>query len=246
MTGVRLRALLTALIGLAVVAASACLDRPAARPDRGRAPGATSVSVRASDGVTLNGRLWTRDPRRIVIYLHEYRDNQTTWWPAAEQGATADPSALTLDFRGHGTSEGDPDDVGGVARDADAAIAFAREHGYDRAVIVGSGMGATAGIIAASNQPRVAVLALSAPSEFADLRADQAIGGLASRIALMASEGDLSARESIAEFRKRATIPASRVVVLKGIDHGEALLTGDQAPDGMSAFRRLLAELWAP
>lgn len=245
MTGARVRTLLLALLGLSVLAGAACLDRPAGRPDRGRAPGATSVSVRASDGVMLNGRLWARDPRRIVIYLHEYRDNQTTWWPTAEQGAATDPSALTLDLRGHGTSEGDAEDVGGVARDADAAIAFAQERGYDRAVIVGAGMGATAGIIAAANEPRVGVLALSAASEFADLRADEAIAGLGSRVALMASEGDLSARESIAEFRKRATIPASRVVVLKGIDHGEALLTGDQARDAVNSFRRLLAELWA-
>jgi pimeloyl-ACP methyl ester carboxylesterase len=243
-TQVRARSLLITLASLAALIGAACLDRPAGRPDRGRAPGATSVSFRTPDGLTLNGRLWARDPKRVVIYLHEYRGSQTTWWPAAEEGTAGDPSALTLDFRGHGTSDGSAEDIAGVALDAEAAIAFARDRGYDRAVIVGSGMGATAGIIAAADEARVAVLGLSAPSEFSELRADAAIASLAPRVALMASEGDLSARESIADFRARAAIPASRVVVVQGIDHGEALLRGEQGRQAMTAFRRLLSELW--
>lgn len=235
---------LAGLAGLGVMLGLSCLDRPPAQPDRGNAPGATAVAFRAEDGVTLNGSLWARDPRRAVIYLHEYRDDQSAWWPTAEQGTSTDPSALTVDFRGHGTSEGSAEDVRAIPRDARAALAFARERGYQRVVLVGAGMGAAAAMIAAADDPTVGVLGLSAPSEFAGIRAIDVVRGLERRVALLASDGDLSARHSVEQFRIRAAIPAARVVMFKGIDHGVALLTGDRRREAMPAFRRLLGELW--
>ena len=251
MTGARIgsrsqRTLLIAVTVIGTMLGFACLDRPTVKPDRGNAPGATAVSFRTSDGVMLNARLWARDPRRIVIYLHEYRGNQTTWWPTAEEGGATDPSALTLDFRGHGTSEGSADDVTAMPQDALAALAFAQERGYQRIVIVGAGMGAAAGIVAAADDSAIGVLGLSAPSEFADIDAVGAIHHLEQRVALLASEGDLSARQSIHDFRLHAAIPSARIVMLKGIDHGETLLTGERRREATAAFRRLLAELWRP
>ncbi|MGE3857968.1 MAG: alpha/beta hydrolase, partial [Dehalococcoidia bacterium] len=179
MAAARVRALLVALAGLGALFGVACLDRPAGRPDRGDAPGAEVVSFRTEDGVTLSGRLWARDPRRLVIYLHEYRGTQATWWPTARAGEAAEPSAMTFDFRGHGTSEGDEDDLAGIVPDAAAALAFARERGYERVVFVGAGMGAAAAIVVAAPAEHVAVLGLSAPSEFADVRADEAVAPIA-------------------------------------------------------------------
>lgn len=238
------RALLLAVVGTVALLGLACLDRPAPRPDRGSAPGADPVSLTTEDGVTLHGRLWARDPSRLVVYLHEYRGNQSAWWPTAAQGAPGDPSALTLDFRGHGASEGAREDVEGVTRDAAAAIAFARTRGYAQVVIVGAGMGAAAGMMAATSDPRVAVLGLSAPSEFAGMRTREVVQALEQRLALIAAEGDLSARQSVAEFGRLASIPPSRIVMLRGTDHGEDLLTGRHSREAMSAFQRLLADLW--
>lgn len=136
--------LLVAFLAAATLLAFSCLDRPADRPDRGSAAGARTVELRTSDGIALNGRLWTRDPRRMVIYLHEYGDDQTSWWPTAEDGAPSDPSAMTFDFRGHGASEGDHEDVASTPVDARATLAFAAAQGYQRVVLVGAGMGAAA------------------------------------------------------------------------------------------------------
>ena len=105
-------------------------------------------------------------------------------------------------------------------------------------------MGGAAGIVVAAGDPRAAVLGLSTPSEFADVRADDAIAALTGRVALMAAEGDLSAVQSIEDFRGRAVIPSTRVVVLRGLEHGEALLTGEHRAAATAAFRRLVTELW--
>lgn len=221
-----------------------CLDRPGPRPDRGTAEGATTVSFRTADGVTLNGRLWARDPRRIVIYLHEYRGDQTTWWPTAEEGAPTDPSALTLDFRGHGESAGDAGDVSNTPKDAEAALTFMRERGYQRAVIVGAGLGAAAGMVAAADDPTTGLLGLSAPSAFADLAPVKVAHRFEQRIGLIAMDGDLSAKQSVAEFRLHAAIPSSRIVMLRGTDHGEGMLVGQRGREATAAFQRLIAELW--
>ncbi|MDA0301772.1 MAG: alpha/beta fold hydrolase [Chloroflexi bacterium] len=244
MSGVVTRALLLALASVVSLIGLACLERPAPRADRDTAPGSDAVSLTTEDGLTLHGRLWLRDTKRVIVYLHEYRGNQSAWWPTVGQGTPDDPSALTLDLRGHGMSEGKPEDLEGVARDAAAAIAFARERGFERVVIVGAGMGAAAGMIAAAGDPRVAVLGLSAPSEFAGMRAHEAARIMDQRLALIAAEGDLSARQSITDFRRHASIPPSRIVMLRGADHGEALLTGAHSSEAWSAFQRLLAELW--
>ena len=236
--------LLVGCLAIAAVLGVACLDRPGPRPDRGTAQGATVVSFRTADGVTLNGRLWARDPRRVVIYLHEYRGNQTTWWPTAEEGAATDPSALTLDFRGHGASEGNREDVSKTPEDAEAALSFARARGYQRAVIVGAGMGAAAGIVAAADDPTTGLLGLSAPSAFAELEPVEVVHRLEQRIGLIATDGDLSAKQSIADFRLHAAIPSSRIVMLKGTDHGEGLLVGERRREATAAFRRLISELW--
>ena len=236
--------LLVGGVALIALLGVGCLDRPGPRPDRGTAQGATVVSFRTADGVTLNGRLWARDPRRVVIYLHKYRGNQSTWWPIAAEGSPTDPSALTLDFRGHGASEGDADEVSSTPEDAEAALAFVRERGYQRTVIVGAGMGAAAGMVAAADDPTTGMLGLSAPSAFADLEPVRLAHRFEQRIGLIATDGDLSAKQSIAEFRLHAAIPSARIVMLRGTDHGEGLLVGQRGREATVAFRRLIAELW--
>ncbi|MFA7248549.1 MAG: alpha/beta fold hydrolase [Dehalococcoidia bacterium] len=242
----RSRGLFVAVAAMGVLASIATLDRPAPQPDRGSAPGARVVTMRTSDGVTLNARLWSRDPRRIVVYLHEYGDEQSTWWPTAEAGDPGDPSALTFDFRGHGASDGSAEDVDATPEDVRAALAFVADEGYQQVVLAGAGMGAAAAMDAAAGWPQVRVLGISAPGEFAGMRPVEIVPALQDRVAFIASEGDLSARLSIAAFRERAAVPASRIVMLKGGDHGEALFTGDHRREATAAFRRLLAELWQP
>ena len=232
------------LITFVAVALAGVACGPVASSDRGAATGASVVSFRADDETMLNARLWIRDPQRLVIYLHECRDDQTAWWPTAEVGAPGDPSTLTLDLRGHGTSEGDDDDVTSMPRDVSAALAFARERGFQRVVIVGAGMGAAIGMVAAAEDRSAAVLGLSAPSEFGDIRTLEVAKRLEQRVALIATDGDLSARQSVQQFRQHAAIPASRIVMLRGSEHGGHLAAGDARRESVVAFRRLLADLW--
>lgn len=224
----------------------ACLDRPAGKPDRGAAAGARAISLQAPDGVTLNARLWMRDPRRVVIYLHEYGDDQTSWWPTAEEGAATDPSAITFDFRGHGASAGEHRDIANTPGDVQAALAFASAQGFQRVMFVGAGMGAAAAMEVAADNSTIGMVALSAPADFADLHPVEVVQKLGTRIAFIAGDGDISAHDSLNQFRIRVAIPASHVVILKGTEHGQDLLTGTRAREAKAALQRLTKELWQP
>ncbi len=203
------------------------------------------VALHTADGLVLNARLWARDPRRIVIYLHEYGDDQTAWWPTADDGPPTAPSALTFDFRGHGASDGDSNDVADTLADARAALAYATEQRYERIVLVGAGMGAAVAIEVAADHPSAAigVVGLSTPAAFADLRPLDAAARIAARLALISATGDLSANNSLARFRAGAAIPAARIIVLAGSEHGGDLLTGAHADEAHAALTQLTDDL---
>ena len=129
-------------LALAVSFLGSCTDHEP--EDAVEAVGSETITIRTADGLTLDGRVWDRGHDRLVIYLHEFRENQDSWWPYAREPRGEGVSALTFDFRGHGKSEGNLDDIDGMVLDAEAAIAFARDRGFERVMLVGAGMGAGA------------------------------------------------------------------------------------------------------
>ena len=226
---------LVALVALlTLLTAAGCLDLPE-RDQKAVAPGAEAVTVRASDDRPLDARLWVRDRRRLVIYLHEYHRTQRDWWPEAAAGVAGDPSALTLDLRGHGDSGGNHQDFELMADDVRVVVAFARARGYERIAMVGAGMGGTVAARVAREEPDVSVVGLSLPADFADLAALEACAAIGPRLSIVAAREDLSARESLEQITRSARLDPSRALLLPGRAHGIALLRGESE----AATRRL-------
>ncbi|MFM8896320.1 MAG: alpha/beta hydrolase family protein [Actinomycetales bacterium] len=75
-------------------------------------------------------------------------------------------AVVALDLRGHGRSGGDSTVGDAEVHDLDAALAWARELGYDRVVSVGFSMGASVAIrqAAVGRQPVDAVVCVSGPA----------------------------------------------------------------------------------
>lgn len=211
--------------------------------DRGEATGASSVQITTVDGLTLDARLWDRGPARLVIYLHEFREDQSAWWREASEG-TSQASALTLDLRGHGESEGDHEDVEGMVRDVEAAIAFAREHGFRRVMLVGAGMGAAVAIVAAVEVPDVTVVGLSAPADFDAMDTVAVVELVADRVQLIAMRDDISAADSLHRFRSLPNVDSTMARLYPGRGHGVEILDGTSGSDVRERFDRLLTEFW--
>ena len=178
---------------MAVVVGLASCDRGA--PDGGAdaAPTATSssdaqgpavprtpVHFDALDGVRIEGS--TFGSGRVGVVLgHGSPGNQTEWWPFAETLAERGYMALAIDFRsfcpggragcsGDGTTADAWQDMLGGAR-------YLERQGVKQVVLMGSSMGGTASVVAAS-QPEADVagaIALSGSSDCCGMHADKQV-----------------------------------------------------------------------
>lgn len=210
------------------------------------ADGAETVAIPVDDGAVLDGRLWDRGTDRVVVYLHEFREDQNAWWPTATETAAVGISALTFDFRGHGASEGEHDDVGGMVRDTTAAVVFLRERGFERVMLVGAGMGAAVALVAAADVPDITVAGLSAPADFDTLDAVAAVEHLDGRVQLIATRDDVSAADSLHKFRSLGNIDSTEARLYPGGAHGVDLLSDGGGPSIRERFDELLNEFWVP
>ncbi len=211
------------------------------------AEGASVEVLHTADGLQLDARLYPADTGRLVILLHMYPADQTSWSESARALQASGVAVLTFDFRGYGASEGEKEAVE-IEHDVRAALAFARERGYHEIVLVGASMGGTAAIVVAADQPAggelAGVIALSAPAEFGGLDAQEVVGDVAVPLSLIASRGDTSARNSLETLAEGGSLPSDRTLVVEGKAHGTDMLTSDA---GERVWQRLLAfldEVW--
>ena len=125
--------LLARIAGLTLLLATACSDNDphVKKPTEG----ATIETITTVDGIALDARLFAAADGRLVVLLHRFSEDQRSWFYFARDLQALGLSALTLDFRGHGSSTGKKN-PGLIDRDVRAALAFAREHGFDRVVLV--------------------------------------------------------------------------------------------------------------
>jgi pimeloyl-ACP methyl ester carboxylesterase len=139
-----------------------------------------SIQVRTADGVRLVGTHLTagRDGRDLAVVLaHGF--TVTVARPRAQRVAARFARAadvVTVDFRGHGRSEGRTTAGDLEVLDVDAAVRWAREAGYRRVATVGFSMGGAVVLRQAAlsstttgltpGEPVDAVVSVSAPSRW--------------------------------------------------------------------------------
>jgi len=237
-----------AAVGLVLVAALlGCRGNP--HTNDGPAPvpvGATREVVRTEDGLDLDARLFAAGPGRIGILLHMDHADQESWLATAAHLQQRGTSALTVDFRGYGASEGDVEPTD-IERDVRAAVAFARGRGYERIVLTGASMGGTAAIEAASRADVDGVLALSAPMEFQGLEADagaRAMERSGIPLATMAAEGDTSARHTVEALHEAGLVDDEWSTLMPGRAHGTALLEGEWDDRAYAMLYAFLGRVW--
>ena len=229
----RLPLVLVAIVGSALLL-TACPggDEPAAAPVYHEA--ARVVAIETADGVELDARHFPAAGDWLVILLHMYPADQTSWFDFATTVQELGIDALTIDFRGYGVSGGEQDPAF-AAVDVRAALGFARARGFDRIVLVGASMGGTAAIVAAAAEPVDGVAALSAPAAMGELDAAGAIGGMAAPLTLIAAAGDLSGAESLRDLAALKGLRDDEVLLISGRAHGTELLD-DAAQETVRAW----------
>ncbi len=180
------------------------------------------MTFTTTDGVTLSGRVFGAGPLGIVA-AHMYPADQTSWFEFARELGQDGYQVLTFDFRGYGESGGSKE-IDKLDLDVEAAIAEVRAQGAEKVVLMGASMGGTASLIAASREPVLGVVCLSAPAVFRGLDARSALPKIRVPELFLAAERDVGAQEA----RTMVGLARSSAVMqlYPGSDHGTALLEG--------------------
>jgi pimeloyl-ACP methyl ester carboxylesterase len=195
-----------------------------------------------ADGATLVGLTLGRGRTGLVLG-HQLGSDLCEWLPQARSFARRGYQVLVFDFAGFGDSRAGPDSR--VDTDVVAATAELRRRGVDRVVLVGSSMGGTAVLAAATRiRPPVAgVVSLSGPSGYGGVEAGAAMARLRVPVLFIVGADDQPYREQARLLYRAARVRDKRLLVVPGGRHGTSLLEfGEDAPRLRAAVRRFVAE----
>lgn len=196
--------------------------------------------VVAGDGIRLRGQVWPGGSDWVVM-VHDLGQDLDCWRslvaPVVERGYTVS----AIDLRGHGASDGDPDQPD-VARDLSVAIVGARERCSGALVVIADGAAAVAslapdveghpdGLILFSPRPD--------PDQLAELR-----GSGAAKLFFVGA-ADPAADYCVRELRNRS-IGAAGVISFATAVQGAALLQGPWRQHVIEQVAGFLDQLRSP
>ena len=182
------------------------------------------VTFPSSDGGTVSADLYGSGDRGVVLAHGRIFDKQS-WRPLALRLAQDGLMALSIDFRGYGSSQaGDQEDA--LYNDVLAAIAYLRDSGVLRVSVIGGSMGGGAAARAAAESKAGAIdrLILLSPVPIQHpetIRADSIL------YVVSAEEGMFAAVKS--QFEK-APDP-KRLETLAGDAHAQHIFKTNLGPD---------------
>ncbi len=120
------------------------------------------ITFGTDDGVSLTGRVFGQGPNWVILAHMPVTHDQRSWAGFAELVGTAGMTALTFDFRGHGSSAGFRD-LSRLDRDTQAALKFAQDRGAKNVILVGASLGGTSVLKVAAAAQVAGVIAVAAP-----------------------------------------------------------------------------------
>ena len=131
-----------------------------------------SVSIPSAPGIQLAGLLHNPDDRSshaCVVVAHGMLSSKGSdkHRMICEAAAEAGVLALRFDFRGRGDSGGDPSilTVSNEIEDLSAVIAFVRDRGCSRVMVVGSSLGGSVALlVGAKNNGLLGLVTIAAPA----------------------------------------------------------------------------------
>jgi pimeloyl-ACP methyl ester carboxylesterase len=206
--------------------------------------GAVPLRFTTSAGARLVGVV-VGSGRTGLVVGHELGSDLCEWLPQAEALARQGYQVLALDFEGYGDSTPGTGPDARLDVDVVAAAAQLRQRGADRIVLVGSSMGGTAVLSAATRiRPLVAgVVSLSGPATFQGIDAGAAVARLRVPVLFVAAADDPGYVDDARAMYRKAKVADKRLLVAAGNAHGTLLLTaGSDAAKVRAVLDRFLAD----
>lgn len=201
-----------------------------------------AISLTTSDGIEIAGIYRPCGHKRMAIFLHMMPATKESWDAIAERFLEARIASVAIDERGHGQSTMNSaldyrvftDKQQQAKRlDVEAAIAFAKEQGFEETqlVLLGASIGANLAIEALTNHPDIPqAVALSAGLNFRGIKTEPLIRQLHSgqQVIFVASDDDaysLKTQMVLHQQNPEQTMMIER----SGLGHGTTMTEKDPA-----------------
>jgi alpha-beta hydrolase superfamily lysophospholipase len=191
-----------------------------------------AVAFRASDGVALKGVLLGHGTTGVAL-AHEYHGDLCRWLPFARVLARKGYLVLAFDARNSGSSAiVNTNAAAAVDRDLRGAVKLLRARGAKRLVLGGASMGGTAAlVVGATLRPApVAVLSLSAPTDFGPMDARPAVRKLTAPTFFLAGKDDTQFAADAQTLYDVSVSTRKRLEIRDTGSHGTDLLRGPDGP----------------
>jgi pimeloyl-ACP methyl ester carboxylesterase len=227
----------------ATTTAPATTAAAAARPCLQEAERDQVVRFTTGAGATLVGVV-LGSGRAGLVLGHQSGSDLCEWLPQARELAGRGYQVLAFDFAGSGDSQPGSGEAR-VDSDVVAAAGQLRRRGADRIVLIGSSMGGTAVLSAATRiRPPVAgVVSLSGSESFQGVDAGAAVERLRVPVLLVAAADDQPFADEARAMYRAAPVRDKRLLVVPGGGHGTGLLDfGEDAPKVQAAVRGFIAD----
>ncbi len=131
-----------------------------------------AVGLIPDDGTYIAARYYASpgkvEPRGVIL-LHMFSSNQNAWNNLAAELQDRNFEVITLDFRGHGESDGEEDglteaDYLAMVDDAAEAVEYLRDIDTDMDIaVIGAGLGGNVGMQLADRDETIAAVVLVSP-----------------------------------------------------------------------------------
>ena len=121
---------------------------------------ALPFEILAGDGTRLRGESWPGGPAWVVM-VHDFGGDLDSWRPLVGPLLAGGYSVATIDLRGHGASDGEPD-IASIPSDLAALLAQARRDTSGLLIVVAAGLVAAA-TLSPDLEPRPDGLVLFSP-----------------------------------------------------------------------------------
>jgi alpha-beta hydrolase superfamily lysophospholipase len=146
------------------------------------------VQLTTEDGKNIVGHYYAALGDCAVLLLHMLKSTKESWQPFAEQLHEKKCAVLSIDFRGHGESEGGPEgykqfsdeDHQKFIMDIDAAVKYLARREFSKVRIAGASIGANLALLYASEHVDVVekILLLSAGLDYKGIKSEPLVVNL--------------------------------------------------------------------
>lgn len=196
------------------------------------------INLKTKDGVQLVGSYYDAKGKEGIVLLHQLNSDRSSWDQFARSAQRKGYPVVTIDFRGHGESEGrwqefTNNDFRKMLFDAETAAEYLQQKGISVLAILGASIGANTAL-RYSAENKIPTVLLSPGLDYHGIDINN-VTSTASTL-IIVSQDDNYARSSSEEIDKNNLFGQHQLMIIPGKNHGVFMLENESVEERIFNF----------